>query len=225
MGAPSDRTAICRRHTEIPEAEPRPGTSPAARRLSAAPTARLSRKTRPMKAPMRGRQPGHHTTPAFKRERAPRLPTPARLRWTSSSRPPGQPPRACICMGLRSSMPGRARRSQVVRSRRAAGWRSGAPIWANASAGSTMPSLRWFPRSGRPALLLANFRSSRGQRPRPAFVRPRYFGSGGGRGNPCASCRASIDRLCGHPRAARSTGKTVSRRLSFSHASCRRRTI
>jgi hypothetical protein len=37
----------------------------------------VSGNTRPMKCPMRGRQPGHHTTPAFARERARRPPTPA----------------------------------------------------------------------------------------------------------------------------------------------------
>jgi hypothetical protein len=33
---------------------------------------------------MRGRQPGHHTTPAFTRERARRPPTPALLPWTNT---------------------------------------------------------------------------------------------------------------------------------------------
>jgi transposase-like protein DUF772 len=37
----------------------------------------------PDESPDEGRQPGHETTPAFKRARAPRLSTPARLRWTS----------------------------------------------------------------------------------------------------------------------------------------------
>jgi hypothetical protein len=46
---------------------------------------RVSRKTRPMKCPMRGRQPGRHTTPAFTRERARRLPTPPLVRWTTST--------------------------------------------------------------------------------------------------------------------------------------------
>src|SRR5918994_7899670 len=45
-------------------------------------------QARPMKGPMKGRQPGHDTTPAFTRERARRLPTPAPLRWTSSSSRP-----------------------------------------------------------------------------------------------------------------------------------------
>jgi hypothetical protein len=36
--------------------------------------------------PDEGRQPGHHTTPAFTRERAPRPPTPALLPWTTSRR-------------------------------------------------------------------------------------------------------------------------------------------
>src|ERR671919_1311322 len=35
----------------------------------------------------KGRQPGHDTTPAFTRERARRLPTPAPLRWTKRSYP------------------------------------------------------------------------------------------------------------------------------------------
>ncbi len=47
---------------------------------------RVSRKTRPMKCPMRGRQPGRHTTPAFTRERARRLPTPSLPRWTRLDR-------------------------------------------------------------------------------------------------------------------------------------------
>jgi L-rhamnose 1-dehydrogenase len=38
-----------------------------------------------MKRPMRERQPGHHTTPAFTREQARRLPTPALLPGTSVS--------------------------------------------------------------------------------------------------------------------------------------------
>ena len=46
----------------------------------------MSRNTRPMKCPMTGRQPRHHTTPAFTRERARRPPTPALLPWTSSGR-------------------------------------------------------------------------------------------------------------------------------------------
>jgi hypothetical protein len=42
-----------------------------------------------MKCPMTGRQPRHHTTPAFTRERARRPPTPALLPWTRSESPPG----------------------------------------------------------------------------------------------------------------------------------------
>jgi hypothetical protein len=82
VSGPSDRTAIAGAASGTPY-----GHFACIRCLSAARAARLSRKIRPMKASMRGRQPGHHTTPAFKRERAPRLPTPARLRWTSSERP------------------------------------------------------------------------------------------------------------------------------------------
>jgi hypothetical protein len=44
--------------------EPLTGTFPAYRRLSRRSRCRVSRNTRPMKCPMRGRQPGHHTTPA-----------------------------------------------------------------------------------------------------------------------------------------------------------------
>jgi hypothetical protein len=44
---------------------------------SAACAARASRKARPMKSPMTGRQPRHHTMPVFKRERV-GGPTPAR---------------------------------------------------------------------------------------------------------------------------------------------------
>ena len=59
----------------------------------------------PMKAPMRGRHPEHHTRPAFKRERAPRLPTPARLRWTTSRSPDRDaciPAEACACYPKRA---------------------------------------------------------------------------------------------------------------------------
>jgi hypothetical protein len=41
----------------------------------------------PDEMPDEGRQPGHHTTPAFARERAPRPPTPVLLPWTRSSSP------------------------------------------------------------------------------------------------------------------------------------------
>ena len=40
----------------------------------------------PDEMPMRGRQPGHHTTPALTRERARRPPTPALLPWTRKRR-------------------------------------------------------------------------------------------------------------------------------------------
>jgi hypothetical protein len=45
---------------------------------------RVSRNTRPMKCPMRGRQSGHQSTPAFARERAVRPPTPAIVLWPAS---------------------------------------------------------------------------------------------------------------------------------------------
>jgi hypothetical protein len=75
-----------RRHIgeRVPIAEPLAGTPPAYGRLSRWRRCRVSRNTRPMKCPMRGRQPGHHTTPAFTRERARRSPTPALLPWTTS---------------------------------------------------------------------------------------------------------------------------------------------
>jgi hypothetical protein len=58
------------------------GTPPAYGRRSPWRRCRVSRNTRPMKCPMTGRQPRHHTTPAFTRERARRPPTPALLPWT-----------------------------------------------------------------------------------------------------------------------------------------------
>jgi hypothetical protein len=45
-----------------------------------------------------GRQPGHHTTPAFTRERAPRPPTPALLPWTTN-RSATRPDPHIRCMG------------------------------------------------------------------------------------------------------------------------------
>ena len=62
------------------------GTFPAYRRLSRRSRCRVSRNTRPMKCPMRGRGTGHHTTPGFKRKRARRPPTPALLPRTTSRR-------------------------------------------------------------------------------------------------------------------------------------------
>jgi hypothetical protein len=48
-----------------------------------------------MKCPMKGRQPGRDTTPAFARERARRLPTPAPLRWTGRRRLAGSASHFC----------------------------------------------------------------------------------------------------------------------------------
>ena len=61
--------------------QPLAGTPPAYGRLSRWRRCRVSRDTRPMKCPMKGRQPGQHTTPAFTRDRARRPPTPALLPW------------------------------------------------------------------------------------------------------------------------------------------------
>src|SRR5918996_2162429 len=65
-----------------------------------------------MKCPMKGRQPGHDTTPAFTRERARRLPTPAPLRWTTRSRPRRRRARARFTGGASEARPIRARTSE-----------------------------------------------------------------------------------------------------------------
>src|SRR5215203_6288386 len=84
VGVPSDR-GHCRRRTEIPEAEPLAGTPPAHRHLSAVAAALVSRKTRPMKCPMRGRQPGHPPLPPWWRKHASHA-TPRRLSLRTKSR-------------------------------------------------------------------------------------------------------------------------------------------
>ncbi len=54
--------------------------------LPTPPAPTVSHKTRPMKRPVKGRQPGHAATPAFRRERARRSPTHALLPWTTHER-------------------------------------------------------------------------------------------------------------------------------------------
>jgi hypothetical protein len=96
----------------------------------------VSRNARPMKCPMRGRQPGHHTTPAFTRERARWPPTPALLPRTNWGCPTYRPHCTRLHRALRKPCPARARGAEIVLSARLAGAGPGACSPRNAGTGA-----------------------------------------------------------------------------------------